>query len=81
MLAFSLGHPGIGPRLVAALGLADWSGQSISANAVFNLLRRHGLNARRKRLSLVAGYAAPPEPERAPVPEPAHAARPECAIM
>ncbi len=28
------------------------------------MLRRHGLNRRISRLSLVAGYAAPPEPER-----------------
>ena len=34
------------------------------------MLRRHGLNTRRKRLSLVAGYAAPPEPApREPEPE------------
>ena len=31
------------------------------------VLKRHGLNTRAKRLSLVCGYAAPPEPER---PEP-----------
>jgi transposase InsO family protein len=73
VLAFCLGHPGLGPRRVAAqLGLAEWGGQPISASGVFNTLRRHGLNTRRKRLSLVAGYAAPPEPERAPMPEPQH---------
>ena len=34
------------------------------------MLRRHGLKTRRKRLSLVAGYAAPPEPApREPEPE------------
>ncbi len=34
------------------------------------MLRRHGLNTRRKRLGLVAGYAAPPEPApREPEPE------------
>jgi transposase InsO family protein len=73
VLAFSLGHPGLGPRRVAAqLRLPEWGGQPISASGVFNTLRRHGLNTRRKRLALVAGYAAPPEPERAAIPEPLH---------
>ncbi|MGH2652944.1 MAG: hypothetical protein ACRDHV_01160 [Actinomycetota bacterium] len=34
------------------------------------MLRRHGLNTRAKRLGLVAGYAAPPEPSRPREPEP-----------
>ncbi len=33
-------------------------------------MRRHGLNTRAKRLSLVAGYRAPYEPPREPQPEP-----------
>jgi transposase InsO family protein len=34
------------------------------------VLRRHGLNTRAKRYGLVAGYAAPPQPQRpAPAPE------------
>jgi hypothetical protein len=42
----------------------------ISPNGVHRVLRRHGLNTRAKRLGLVAGYAAPPEPEpRPPRPE------------
>src|SRR5437016_757073 len=73
VVAFSLGQPGLGPRRVALqLSLPEWGGQPISASGVFKVLRRHGLNSRRKRLSLVAGYAAPPEPERAPMPEPHH---------
>jgi hypothetical protein len=43
----------------------------ISPNGVWRGLQRHGLNTRRKRLALVAGYAAvserrpaEPEPER-----------------
>jgi transposase InsO family protein len=36
----------------------------ISPNGVWRVLRRHGLNRRISRLSLVSGYAAPPEPER-----------------
>ena len=31
---------------------------------MWRVLRRHGLSRRISRLSLVAGYAAPPEPER-----------------
>ena len=34
------------------------------------MLRRHGIPTRRQRLALVAGYAAPPEPERPLPPEP-----------
>ncbi len=34
------------------------------------MLRRHGLNTRTKRLSLVAGYRAPYQPPREPQPEP-----------
>lgn len=62
VVAFALGHPGLGPRRIAAqLALA---GAPVSANAVYKVLRRHGLATRRRRLALVAGYAAPPEPER-----------------
>jgi transposase InsO family protein len=46
-------------------------GLCISANGVWRVLKRHGLNTRRKRLALIAGYAAVherkpqrPEPER-----------------
>lgn len=38
----------------------------MSPNGVWRVLRRHGLNRRISRLSLVAGYAAPPEPEGPP---------------
>ena len=37
---------------------------------LWRCLRRHGLNTRSKRLSLVAGYRAPYEPPREPAPEP-----------
>jgi transposase InsO family protein len=46
-----------------------WGGITVSPNGVWRVLRRHGLNRRVGRLSLVAGYAAPPEPEGRP-PEP-----------
>lgn len=65
IVAFALGHPGLGPRRVAAtLAQERWGGIVVSPNGVWRVLRRHGLNRRISRLSLVAGYAAPPEPER-----------------
>lgn len=65
IVAFSLGHPGLGPRRIAAsLAQERWGGIAVSANGVWRVLRRHGLSRRMSRLSLVAGYAAPPEPER-----------------
>jgi transposase InsO family protein len=65
IVAFSLGHPGLGPRRIAAtLAQERWGGLAVSPNGVWRVLRRHGLNRRMARLSLVAGYAAPPEPER-----------------
>jgi transposase InsO family protein len=65
VLAFALGHPGLGPRRISAsLAQQRWGGIAISPNGVWRVLRRHGLSRRISRLSLVAGYAAPPEPER-----------------
>jgi transposase InsO family protein len=65
VVAFCLGHPGLGPRRISAtLAQERWGGMVISPNGVWRVLRRHGLSRRISRLSLVAGYAAPPEPER-----------------
>jgi len=65
ILAFSIAHPGLGPRRVSAtLAQERWGGLVVSPNGVWRVLRRHGLSRRLRRLSLVAGYAAPPEPER-----------------
>ena len=69
IIAISLGEPGLGPRRVAA-ELRRRLGEHVSAGGVANVLRRAGLSTRRKRLALVAGYAAPPEPERPLPPEP-----------
>jgi transposase InsO family protein len=41
----------------------------VSANGVWKVLCRHGLNIRAKRLGLIAGCAAPYEPPRDPGPE------------
>ena len=66
----SLGQPGLGPRRISAtLAQERWGGIVISPNGVWRILRRHGLNRRISRLSLVAGYAAPPGPERPIEPE------------
>jgi transposase len=71
IVAFSLGHPGLGPRRVAAeLARPKWGGIQVSPNGVWRALRRHGLNTRARRLGLVAGYAAPYQPPRQPAREP-----------
>lgn len=70
IVAFALGHPGFGPRRIASeLGKERWGGLIVSHNGVWRCLRRHGLNTRARRLSLVAGYAAPYQPPREPEPE------------
>ena len=70
VVAFALGHPGFGPKRIAAeLARPQWGGYRISPNGAWRVLRRHGLSTRAKRLGLVAGAAVPPEPaERAPQP-------------
>ena len=73
VVSFALGHPGLGPRRVAAqLALPMWGGLVVSASGVLKVLRRHGLGTRLKRLSLIAGYAALPQPEGPPALEPMH---------
>jgi len=70
IVAFALGHPGYGPKRVASeLRRERWGGIVVSHNGVWRCLRRHGLNTRQRRLSLVAGYAAPYQPPREPQPE------------
>jgi len=70
IVAFSLGHPGLGPRRVAAmLARPEWGGLRVSPNGVWKVLRRHGVNTRTKRLSLIAGYRATVGPPREPEPE------------
>jgi hypothetical protein len=71
VVAFALGHPGFGPaRIAVELARPTWGGIVLSTNGVWRVLRRHGLSTRAKRYGLVAGYAAPPEPQRLePTPE------------
>jgi transposase InsO family protein len=76
VVAFALGHPGFGPaRIAAELAQPRWGGitlstNGVSTNGVWRVLRRHGLSTRTQRYGLVAGYAAPPQPQRpAPAPE------------
>jgi transposase InsO family protein len=71
IVSFAIAHPGLGPKRIAAeLGRERWGAIIVSPNGVYRVLLRHGLNTRRLRLSLVAGYRAPYEPPRDPVPEP-----------
>jgi transposase InsO family protein len=70
IVAFSLGHPGLGPRRIAAqLARPEWGRLVVSSNGVWKVLRRHGISTRAKRLSLIAGYRAEVGPPREPEPE------------
>jgi transposase InsO family protein len=72
IIAFSLGHPGYGPRRISAeLAREKWGGLRISEHGVWRVLRRVGLNTRSKRLALIARHRDPyertplrPPPER-----------------
>ena len=71
IVAFSLGHPGLGPRRIASrLARPEWGGLRVSPNGVYKTLVRHGLNTRARRLALIAGHRAPFEPPRETLPEP-----------
>jgi transposase InsO family protein len=71
IVGFSLGHPGLGPKRIAAqLRRPQWGGLIVSPNGVWKVLLRHGINTRAKRLALIAGYRAPYEPPSEPAPLP-----------
>jgi transposase len=73
VLAYALGHAGEGPKRISAeLGRRKWGGIKISPNGVYRVLKRHGLETAKKRLALIAGFAAPPEPEPKEPQEEAH---------
>jgi hypothetical protein len=62
IIAFSLGHPGYGPRRISAeLGRQKWGGIRISEHGVWRVLCRVGLNTRSKRLALLARHRDPYE--------------------
>ena len=62
IVAFALGHPGLGPRRISAeLAREKWGGIRISEHGVWRVLRRVGLNTRSKRLALVARHRDPYE--------------------
>ena len=64
VISFALGHPGLGPRRLAAqLRLPMWGGLVVSASGVLKVLHRHGLGTRIQRLAPVAGYGAKPQTE------------------
>jgi transposase InsO family protein len=69
VIAFSLGHPGFGPRRISAeLAREKWGGIRISEHGVWRVLCRVGLNTRSKRLALIARHADPYErvPDKPP---------------
>lgn len=69
IIAFSLGHPGFGPRRISAeLARPKWGGLRVSEHGVWRVLRRFGLNTRSQRFALIARYADPYErkPEHQP---------------
>lgn len=62
ILAYSLGHPGQGPRRISAeLRRPKWGGIEISEHGIWRVLKRFNLNTRNKRLSLIARHADPYE--------------------
>jgi len=62
ILAYSLGHPGQGPRRISAeLRRSKWGGIEISEHGIWRVLKRFNLNTRNKRFSLIARHADPYE--------------------
>ena len=71
IVAFALGHPAAGPdRISSELRRPKWGALAVSANGVWRVLCRHGLNTRSKRYALIAGHQVPYTPPRAQPPEP-----------
>ena len=72
IIAFALGHPGLGPRRISAeLAREKWGAIRISEHGIWRVLCRMGLNTRAKRLALIARHRDPyerkpdlPPPER-----------------
>ena len=90
IIAFSLAHPGYGPRRVSAeLRREKWGGLRVSEHGVWRVLRRYGLNTRAGRFALIAGYVAryerrppePPEPRRVPAERPGELVGLDCFFI
>ncbi len=61
IVAFALGHPGLGPRRIAAeLARPRWGGILVSHNGVWRCLRRHGLSTRRVRFATTRTHLGTP---------------------
>ncbi len=71
IVAFSLGHPALGPRRIAAmLARAEWRRPArVAQRRVEGVARPRDLHPRQAP-ALIAGYRAPYEPPREPEPEP-----------
>ena len=79
IIAFSLAHPGFGPRRISAeLAREKWGAIRISEHGVWRVLVRVGLNTRARRLALIARHHDPYERRPSPPPPERHidAARP-----
>jgi transposase InsO family protein len=73
IIAFALGHPGLGPRRISAeLAREKWGGVRISEHGVWRVLCRVGLNTRSKRLALIARHRDPYERKPDPPPPERH---------
>jgi transposase InsO family protein len=73
IVAFSLAHPGFGPRRISAeLAREKWGALRISEHGVWRVLCRVGLNTRTKRLALIARHRDPYERAPSPPPEERH---------
>ena len=63
VVAFALGHPGLGPRRISAtLAQERWGGILVSPNGAWRVLRRHGLSRRISRRRLRCQSPPPDTP-------------------
>lgn len=80
IVAFSLGHPGLGPRRISAtLAQERWGGIVVSPNRVWRVLRWHGPSRRITQAAIAGGSGACADPEAfrlRGVPRPLLVARP-----
>ena len=72
IVAYSLGHPGQGPdRISSELARPKWGGILVSANGVWRVLRRHGLNTQHQAAGADRWLRQRPyQPVSIPLPEP-----------